>query len=193
MIVEFGDFLNCLNRIDLTLFSMLCASVSLKLLWLSPSIQFILVASSMLTIVLIWSKLLKDFNLDLTLILFLILSLTVLQSLLDAAAVFMILSMLVASFPGRGFEYYRSIMAHLADAISTILALGNHSESNYLLKQFMDAIGEVPALILFKTTIIGSVLLYARFQLTGSDLKALLRGIALLGMSMAARNLLLFF
>jgi hypothetical protein len=196
MLAGFEDYLVESTRIDKILFSMMAAAVSIRLSFLSPVFQFLSVSIVLVLLVVSLASFMSYRYVNQVVSSLSLLSVLYFtnSSLIAVSAVFLILSAFQTSvISGITGRYFLAIGAHLADIFSTVVSTtGSLEEANPFVSSLISYMG-LSALFLVKIVFVGGVLVYTSREFDGENEELVLAAITVLGLSMAARNFLLFF
>jgi hypothetical protein len=179
----------------LTSLSFLGASLSIELAFLSANLQFLTVITTLiLSISILYRKLGKTFltsRVSLTISL-IALSLNPFSGL---AALFTVsLLLLPAALIFRNYRLYTvALLSHVLDMSSTYLLLPSHSEANIFVRTLIDRTGLIQGLLISKTFLIVLPLAYSYRYLEKGQRVLFVKFVFVLGVSMAFRNLIVFF
>jgi hypothetical protein len=185
-----------IDRLQLVLVSLAAGLISVRLSFLSPYLQFAATAVIM-TALISPTMFFKDRSrMEKCLILTQILASLILSlgSIYRFAAVFGVLSVVIAPFSLKKIQIALAAFAsHLMEAFFTLLALSGLKEANPVMAFAINQVGAGYALIVSKFLLIGLPLIYGYRELDDDDFRLFTMMVLVLGLSLAARNIFLYF
>ncbi len=180
------------SNFQIILLSLLGAALSIKLGFLESSIQFLIVSIliGFETGLFFIFRDLEGFNAYFAI--FHIVSIMALTNPVQSSAVFLILTPIMIY---RNIEelFAAAFLSHLLDALTTLRSIRSVSgESNPFMKILMRETGIFQALALSKTALVGMPLLLGYLKLRDDERILFAKLILILGLSLTARNILIF-
>jgi hypothetical protein len=182
------------TNLQTVLLSMLAAALSLQLTSLNPLTQFLVVSAAISSLTLLFFHLYEKKHFREVFIIVNASGVILLTETPGNLAVFSILSLLI--LPARNLKglYASAFLAHLGDAMTTIVSIKDFSgESNPFMRFFMERVGVLPALLSSKALLVGLPLLFGYLNFKGDERRLFGKTVLIIGLSLAARNLLLVF
>jgi hypothetical protein len=179
----------------LTALSFLGASLSIELSFLPPTAQFLTVSTTLLLSTSILYRKFRESFLTTSVSLTISLIAILLNFFSGLAAVFTVSLILTpAALIFRKYRLYTAaLLSHVLDMFSTFLLLPSHSEANMVVRTLIQKTGVIQGLLISKTLLIVLPLAYTYKYLEKGQRVVFVKFVFVLGVSMAFRNLIIFF